>query len=121
MHIPHTQPSFLAGVRHFCLALLINISLFSGALSQTTTLFTTQTPSGPTNNDHQPAIGQEVGVKFKSSVAGYIIGIRFYNASNLGTHIGEYNSQKGLKLPRLILQMKQGLDWRPLSSRKQLP
>ena len=115
MHIPHTQPSFLAGVRHFCLSLLINISLFSGALSQTTTLFTTQTPSGPTNNDHQPAVGQEVGVKFKSSVAGYIIGIRFYNASNLGTHIGELYSANGVRLAQAYFTDEAGFGWETVS------
>jgi len=102
-------------VRHFCLALLINISLFSGALSQTTTLFTTQTPSGPTNNDHQPTVGHEVGVKFKSSVAGYIIGIRFYNASNLGTHIGELYSANGVRLAQAYFTDEAGFGWETVS------
>ena len=55
-------------------------------------IFTTQTPTGNPGQD-APV---ELGVKFRSSVAGYITGIRFYKTSGYsGTHIGELYSYPG--------------------------
>ncbi|MEI9808615.1 MAG: DUF4082 domain-containing protein [Bacteroidota bacterium] len=45
------------------------------------------TPGTPSNNDGQPI---QTGVKFRSSAAGYVKGIRFYNGSdNSGTYTGK--------------------------------
>lgn len=45
------------------------------------------TPAVPNNNDGQSI---EVGIKFRSSQAGFIKGIRFYNgSSNAGTYVGK--------------------------------
>jgi len=55
------------------------------------TIFTTQTPSSPLSNDGQAI---ELGVKFRSSAAGSITGVRFYKtAGNSGTHTESYIPQ----------------------------
>lgn len=60
-----------------------------------TNIFGNQAPSGSVENDGSAL---ELGVKFRSSVSGYITGIRFYKSvGNTGTHIGQlYNSAGGL-------------------------
>lgn len=68
-----------------------------------TTLFTTQTPklaAAETDIGGNTTIkGIECGVRFTSSVAGYVSGIRFYKATgNSGTHIGELYSAAGVRL-----------------------
>src|SRR5262249_21155829 len=50
------------------------------------TIFGSGTPAIASAND---STAQELGVKFRSDVAGYITGVRFYKgAGNTGTHIG---------------------------------
>src|SRR3974377_1904384 len=54
------------------------------------------TPAQPAVTDGQPL---EIGVKFRSDVAGYITGLRFYKgAANTGTHIGNLWSNTGTLL-----------------------
>jgi len=58
-------------------------------------------PSGtvPTLADAGADSAVELGVKFRSDVAGYITGIRFYKASaNTGTHVGNLWSSTGTRL-----------------------
>ncbi len=58
--------------------------------------------SVPSNfeNDGQPI---EVGVKFQSSEAGYVTGLRFYNhASNTGTHTGHLWAADGTQLAEAV-------------------
>ena len=53
-------------------------------------------PALPAASD---ASAVELGVKFRSSVSGYIMGIRFYKGSgNTGTHVGSLWSSSGTKL-----------------------
>jgi Domain of unknown function (DUF4082)/Bacterial Ig domain len=60
------------------------------------TIFTTQVPVEGTSNDGQPI---ELGVKFQSSQAGFINGVRFYKTTgNTGTHIGELYATNGTRL-----------------------
>jgi Domain of unknown function (DUF4082) len=57
-------------------------------------IFTNQIPSGPTENDSTGGI--ELGVRFRSSVAGYIQGIKFYKTpGNNGTHTAQLYSFDG--------------------------
>jgi hypothetical protein len=57
-------------------------------------IFTTQTPAGQTANDKMGGI--ELGVRFRSTIAGYILGIKFYKTSgNIGTHIAQLYSFEG--------------------------
>jgi hypothetical protein len=77
-----------------------------------TTIFTTQTPVAVTDNDHQGPVGQEVGLRFKSSVAGTITGIRFYKTSgNTGTHVGEFYSSSGTRLAQATFSGETATGW----------
>lgn len=71
------------------------------------TIFTTQTPVGgvtaATENDGPQAglTGIELGVKFRTSVNGFVLGIRYYRTpqNNPGIHIGElYLKSSGARL-----------------------
>ena len=73
------------------------------------TIFTTQTPTGTTGNDASPI---EVGVKFRTSVAGTITGIRFYKTSgNSGTHTGELYSSTGTRLAQAVFTGETSTGW----------
>jgi hypothetical protein len=75
----------------------------------TMSIFTTQTPSGSTTNDGHAL---ELGVKFRSSVAGYITGVRFYKTSgNTGTHIGELYSSSGTRLAQATFSGETATGW----------
>ncbi|HEY8734669.1 MAG TPA: DUF4082 domain-containing protein, partial [Puia sp.] len=58
-------------------------------------IFTSQTPLDPLSTQ----VPLELGVKFTSSIAGFITGVRFYKtAGNTGAHVGELYSSTGTKL-----------------------
>ena len=60
-------------------------------------------------NDFNPV---EVGVRFQSSVAGYIKGIRFYKyASNTGTHVGNLWSNAGERLATATFTNETASGW----------
>jgi hypothetical protein len=74
-----------------------------------TSIFTTQTPSTPIGND---GTGIELGVKFRSSVAGFVTGIRFYKAAgNTGTHTGELYSSAGSRLAQAVFTGETASGW----------
>ncbi len=76
----------------------INVTISGGAPTCPCSIFpATVSPTLPNDNDGQAI---EVGVKFRSSIAGYITGVRFWkgSASNSGTHIGHLWSSTGTKL-----------------------
>src|SRR5450755_2410784 len=61
------------------------------------TIFNSQIPDGIRGNDSTGGI--ELGVKFRSAVAGEITGIRFYKTSgDAGTHIAQLYSSDGILL-----------------------
>lgn len=70
--------------------------------ANTVSVFTSQIPVSPLSNDYPANTsiqGIETGVKFTSTTAGYISGIRFYKLSaNSGTHMGELYSSTGTRL-----------------------
>jgi hypothetical protein len=58
----------------------------------------------------------ELGVKFKSDVAGTITGIRFYKAStNTGTHIGTLWSSNGTKLATATFTGETASGWQQVN------
>jgi hypothetical protein len=84
----------------------------SGSSSGSGSIFTA-TPAGVTKNDGR---GIEVGVKFKSSVAGTITGIRFYKTSgNSGTHTGELYSSSGARLAQAVFSGETSTGWQQVS------
>ena len=78
-----------------------------------TTIFTTQTPTQTTSNDGQSI---ELGVKFRSSVAGFITGVRFYKTTgNSGTHTGELYSSTGTRLAQAVFANETATGWQTVS------
>jgi hypothetical protein len=58
----------------------------------------------------------EVGVKFKSSLAGYITGIRFYKGSgNNGTHVGHLWNSAGLQLAAATFTGETASGWQQVN------
>ena len=77
-----------------------------------TPIFTSQTPKSVTDNDHTGAVGQENGLRFKSSVSGTVTAIRFYKTSgNIGTHIGELYSASGARLAQATFTNETATGW----------
>jgi Domain of unknown function (DUF4082) len=61
-------------------------------------IFTSQAPAGITANDNNGS-GIELGVRFRSTIAGYILGIKFYKTpGNIGTHSAQLYSFDGTLL-----------------------
>ena len=66
----------------------------------------------PTLVDGGPDSAVELGVKFKSDVAGTIAGIRFYKASaNTGTHIGNLWTSNGTQLATVTFTGETASGW----------
>src|SRR5450432_3106639 len=77
-----------------------------------TSIFTTQVPVAVTDNDHQATTGQELGLRFRSSTAGFITGVRFYKtAGNAGTHTGELYSNAGTRLAQAAFSGETATGW----------
>jgi len=80
-------------------AAITNASIWSG----------TATPANPSQNDSHAV---ELGVKFSSSVAGTITGIRFYKGSgNTGTHVGHLWTSSGTLLATATFTNETGTGW----------
>ncbi len=66
-------------------------------------------PSLASSNDPKAV---EVGVKFRSDVAGYVRGVRFYKgAKNTGTHAGSLWSASGTRLARATFTGETATGW----------
>ena len=66
--------------------------------------------------DAGPDSAVEMGVKFRSDVAGNIIGIRFYKAStNTGTHVGNLWSSSGTRLATATFTGETASGWQQVN------
>lgn len=75
-------------------------------------IFTTQLPTGQTANDSVGVFGLEIGVKFQTSVAGDITGIKFYKtAGNEGTHTAQLYTANGTLLASEISKNETDSGW----------
>ena len=89
--------------------MFLRVTVTVNAASTSTTIFTTQTPAGPTEND---ALALELGVKFRTNTAGSITGIRFYKTTgNSGTHTGELYSSTGTRLAQATFTGETATGW----------
>lgn len=81
----------------------------------TLTIFTNQVPTDGNGNDYPQWTsikGIEPGVKFTSTVAGYILGVRFYKtAENTGQHIGEIYQASGIRIASQAFTNETGSGW----------
>ncbi|MGC2322970.1 MAG: DUF4082 domain-containing protein, partial [Terriglobales bacterium] len=104
---PATQTVTVAGA---------NIAAVNFALAQTCpcSLWMDAVTPGTPNGQDGSAI--EVGVRFKSDVAGNITGIRFYKSSaNTGTHIGNLWSNTGTKLGSATFSGETASGWQQVN------
>ena len=75
-------------------------------------IFTTQLPTGQTANDSVGVFGLEIGVKFQTSVAGDITGIKFYKTvGNEGTHTAQLYTANGTLLASEISKNETDSGW----------
>jgi len=66
----------------------------------------------PASPDAGPDSPVELGVKFRSDVAGYVTGIRFYkSAANTGPHVGNLWSVAGVKLATVTFSNETASGW----------
>jgi hypothetical protein len=87
-----------------------NISGVNFAASQTNSIWNNSfTPANPSEND--PA-SVEIGLKFRSDVAGSVTGVRFYKGSgNTGVHVGNLWSSTGTKLATVTFGGETASGW----------
>jgi hypothetical protein len=76
-------------------------------------LFTTQTPTQPNQNDGAGTVGDyELGMRFSSSSPGQITGIRYWKpASETGTHTGRIWSSSGALLASVVFTGETASGW----------
>lgn len=79
------------------------------------TIFTTQTL--PTNLGNDGKGGIEVGIKFRTTVAGFVRGIRFYKVvGNTGVHVGElYDKVAGTRLAAATFANETSSGWQTVT------
>jgi hypothetical protein len=81
-----------------------------GFIAEPVSIFTNQTPLNQTINDKISGI--EVGVKFRSAMAGKVVGIKFYKSSgNVGTHTAQLYSDYGAPLATSVFTNETDSGW----------
>ena len=95
-----------------CLLLLFSISAFASGSSIPTRVTIWPNSAVPGRVDNGPRSPVELGVKFKSDVAGTITGIRFYKAkANTGTHVGNLWTTNGMLLATVTFSNETASGW----------
>jgi hypothetical protein len=90
------------------------------ALSGPVSVFTTQVPTEQTLNDGTGGI--ELGMRFRSTVAGFIKGIRFYKTpGNTGTHTGQLYSFEGVLLASEVFVNETDSGWQNVHFTRAIP
>ncbi|GGB92486.1 N,N-dimethylformamidase beta subunit family domain-containing protein [Dyadobacter sediminis] len=70
----------------------------------------TDVPSNNLFNDNSGGI--QLGMKFRSTIAGNVTGVRFYKQEgNTGTHTGQLYSNAGVKLAEIVFQNETASGW----------
>ena len=88
-----------------------------GPVLDSVNIFGNQTPSGVTENDSTTGgiFGIEVGVKFRSSVNGKVVAIRFYKTTgNNGAHTAQLYTSDGTLLASQVYQTETDNGWQTL-------
>ncbi len=82
-------------------------------------IFDSGTPYNPADSDSSSI---EVGVKFRSDVAGYVKGLRFYKGStNTGTHVGTLWTGTGTKLASATFSGETASGWQAVNFASPVP
>lgn len=93
----------------------VSFTTTSAPSTQTYTVFpVTATPAVPVYSDRQSV---ELGMKFYSSVSGYVTGVRFYKGStaNAGTHIANLWTAAGQKLASATVTDETSSGWQQVT------
>jgi hypothetical protein len=78
--------------------------------------------AAPYNPSDSDTANVEVGVKFRSDVAGYILGLRFYKgASNTGTHVGTLWTSSGTALASATFTNESASGWQKVTFASPVP
>lgn len=105
--IPYMKPVLL--VLFFVIAGTIGVPLISSATTSESLWSNSVTPKVLTWTDTHSI---ELGTKFKSSVAGYVTGIRFYKGpKNTGTHTGSLWDASGNRLAGVTFTNESASGW----------
>lgn len=92
--------------------MVIGVGLQIWASAATTTYSLWSTSAVPRVLSVNQSSGREVGVKFKSSVAGYVTGVRFYkSAQNTGQHTGSLWTSNGTLLATVVFSQETASGW----------
>jgi len=84
-------------------------------------IFTNETPPGATYHDSTVA-GIELGLKFRSAVAGRANGIKFYKtAGNTGTHTAQLYSHDGTLLASQVFSNETDSGWQTVLFKTAIP
>jgi hypothetical protein len=84
-----------------------------GFIVEPVSIFTNQVPSSQTINDKISGI--EVGVKFRSALAGKVVGIKFFKtAGNVGTHTAQLYSDYGAPLATAVYDNETDSGWQTI-------
>jgi YD repeat-containing protein len=119
-----TVTGLIAGVYQFQLSVnggtsTSQVTITVLAAGTPANIFTTQTPVSVTHNDYPANTsiqGVEDGLKFISSIAGTITGIRFYKTTgNAGTHTGELYSAAGVRLAQATFTGETSSGWQTVT------
>jgi hypothetical protein len=82
-------------------------------------IFGTSTPSVASVPDNNPV---ELGVKFRSDMAGFVTGVRFYKgATNTGTHVGNLWTSSGTLLASATFSGESASGWQTVSFGSPVP
>ena len=72
--------------------------------------------TNPTANSFNEATGIEVGFKFKTDIAGYISGVRFYkNVSMTGTHSASLWDNMGQRIAQATFSSETPTGWQEVN------
>lgn len=100
----------LSGTCLFNISCNKEISYEGTALTEAISIFTTQTPVGLTENDKVSGI--ELGMRFRSAIAGNVQGIKFYKTQgNTGIHTGQLYSFDGALLASAVFINETDSGW----------
>jgi hypothetical protein len=86
----------------------------------TVSIFTNQVPDSQTKNDETGGI--ELGLKFRSAVAGYVDGVKFYKTpGDSGTHTAQLYSLDGTLLASQVFLNETDSGWQTTAFKARVP
>ncbi len=102
-----------SGVKDLAGNALLTDVVWSFTTAQATTRVTIWSPSTvPGIIDSNDGAPYELGVKFRSSVGGRVLGLRFYkSAANMGTHVGRLWTSSGTQLASVTFTGETASGW----------